>query len=292
MRLTQYNILITLITLFFFNYAYAENIKNEPPKTGNFILPYSQQPGPLVGFGENIIDKNLTQLFVFADDYSGVGKYQVDIVPGILYGITDNLSVFLNVPIAASYKQNKNYSSGLEDAFLQFEYAFYTKSTSTFIDQATIVTNISFPTGSSNKVPPTGFGSPSIFIGATYNRTYTDWFVFTSHGALFPTSHGTTKFGNEFFYQFGFGRNLFDIDSKWIYALMTEIDGQYSGENRINGVTDTNSGGNTVYVTPSLWISSKKLIFQLGVGLPVAQHLYGNQKRETYLLVTNIGWTL
>ncbi|HHZ4597756.1 TPA: hypothetical protein ACWCZX_002625 [Legionella pneumophila] len=73
---------------------------------------------------------------------------------------------------------------------------------------------------------------------------------------------------------------------------MIEGDGQYAQRNRINGDIDFNSGGNVVYVTPSLWASSKKLIAQLGVGLPVTQNLYGNQTRNSYVLVANVGWTL
>lgn len=265
--------------------------KEEPLKVGNFTLPTSQQPGPLVSFGENIVDKNQTQLFLFADDYSGVKKHTIDIIPAILYGVTDDVSVFFNVPIAASYKENKSRSSGLEDIFLQLEYAFYTNKTSNLVDQATLVANATFPTGSMRKQPPTGFGSSSFFLGATFNRMYTDWFGFTSHGVVLTTSDGSTKFGNEFLYQAGFGRNILYIDSELIFAWMIEADGQYTEKNKINGIIDSHSGGNVVYVTPSLWLSSKKLIAQLGFGLPATQHLFGNQKRNNYLLVANLGWT-
>lgn len=130
------------------------------------------------------------------------------------------------------------------------------------------------------------------FLGGTYNRTYTDWFVFTSHGVIFPTERQHTKFGNQFLYQFGLGRNLFNKNAKWIYAWMVEVDGQYFARNSMQGVTDRNSGGNIVYVTPSLWISSKQLILQFGVGFPITQHWYGNQNRETYLLASELGWKL
>jgi hypothetical protein len=118
-----------------------ETKQEEPPKLGNFTLPNSQQPGPLVSFGENILDKNQIQTFLFADDFKGVRKQSIDIVPAILYGITDDLSVFFNVPIAARYKDDKKYSSGLEDMFLQLEHAFYTQKTSSFADQATLLRN-------------------------------------------------------------------------------------------------------------------------------------------------------
>jgi hypothetical protein len=265
--------------------------KEEPPPIGNFALPTSQQPGPLVSFGQNMLDENQTQLFVFANDFNGDRTHAVDIIPAVLYGIKDNLSVFFNVPIAASFKSDKNRSSGLEDMFLQLEYAFYTKKTFEHEDQATLVANVTFPTGSTKKQPPTGFGSSSFFLGATFNRTYTDWFMFTSPGVVLTTSHDSTKFGNEFLYQAGFGRNILSIDSEWIFAWMVEADGQYTERSKIKGRIDPNSGGNTVYITPSLWVSSKKVIAQLGFGLPATQHLFGNQKRNNYLLVANLGWT-
>ena len=46
---------------------------------------------------ENIIDQNHVQLFLFGDDYLGRKQYFINLVPGILYGITDNFSVFFNV---------------------------------------------------------------------------------------------------------------------------------------------------------------------------------------------------
>jgi hypothetical protein len=78
-------------------------------------LPTSQQPAPLISFGYNTLDKNQTQFFLFADDFKRVGHEAIDIVPSLLYGLTDNLSVFLRVPNAPSYKDGKTRSSGLED---------------------------------------------------------------------------------------------------------------------------------------------------------------------------------
>jgi len=295
---TIIKIFLYYILLFFSVLTYAanssqlnKNNESEPSHIGNFALPYSQQPGPLIGLGENILNKNETQLFIFGDDYVGVGQHFIDAIPGILYGITDYLSIFVNTPIAVSYQQNNNHSAGFEDMFIQLEDAFYNKSTQSYTDQATILGNVTLPTGSSTKQPPTGVGSPSFLLGATFDRTYVDWFLFASPGAILTTTHDNTKFGNEYLYQGGFGRNITNIND-WMFAWMIEGDGQYSQKNRVSGVTQINSGGNVVYITPSLWISSKKLIFQLGVGYPVIQHLNGNQNRNLYLIAANVGWTL
>lgn len=283
--------LIAFVLLILSPYAFAANAdQGSPPSTGNFSLPTSQQPGPLVSVGENVIDKNVTLFFIFADDYNAEEKHFTDVVPSFLYGITDNLSAFFNVPIAPSYKVNKDRSSGLEDAFLQFEYAFYNNKTSTYADQATVIVNMTVPTGSGKKIPPTGVGALSYFLGATYNRMYVDWFAFTSYGITLPLDHNDTKFGNNYLYELGFGRNIATTDH-WIFAWMIEVDGQYTEKNKISGSTDQNSGGNFVFVTPSFWASSKTLILQLGIGLPVTQHLNGNQTDYNFLVVGNVGWT-
>lgn len=111
-------------------------------------------------------------------------------------------------------------------------------------------------------------------------------------GADITTSDNGTKFGNQYLYQFGFGRNILGCKDKLIIALMVDIDGEYSEKDKINGVIDPNSGGNVVYITPSLWVSTKKLIFQLGVGYPIVQDLFGQQNKMNYLLIANLGVTL
>lgn len=265
---------------------------DNPPNIGNFILSNSQQPTNLVSFGQNIIDKGQKQVLLFADDALGVHEHYADVVPSYLYGVTDNLSLLLRVPLAASYRMDQHRSYGMEDVYMQMEYAFYNNRTHAFTDQATIVSSISVPTGSLYKSPPTGNSAPAFFLGATLERTAVNWFGFSSQGVIVPASSNDTKAGNQVLYQFGIGRNIKDIGKDWIIAWILEGDGTYAGRNRLHGVVDPNSGGNVFYVTPSLWVSSKNLIFQFGVGYAVAQHWYGLQNNSTYLLVGNFGYTL
>lgn len=263
----------------------------KPPPIGNFILPTSQQPGPLLAFGENILEKGQFQLYLFADNFVGVNKHYQDLIPSFTYGITNRWSLFANQPIALSYKENGEESSGLEDTFLQFEYTYFNKDTYSYGEQGTVVGNITLPTGSSEVSPRTGYGAPAFFFGTTFNRAYTHWFGFVSPGTLQTSSKDNTKFGNQYYYQFGLGRNLFDIGTTWIIAAMVEMDGNYGEHDRIDGVTDPDSGGNIIYATPSLWISSTHIIIQLGGGVPITQHYFGDQTRQNYVLAANLGWT-
>jgi hypothetical protein len=155
-----------------------EKGKNEPPAIGNFALVASQQPYGLFAFGGNVIDRGEMQLFFFADYFKGKEKVIVDLIPSVLFGITDDCSIFFNFPFTPELKDGPHRSRGLEDFFIQVEYAFYNKKTASYVDQATVVGNITTPTGSVKRNPPTGFGSPSLFLGGTYCRMMVDWFVF------------------------------------------------------------------------------------------------------------------
>lgn len=125
----------------------------EPPKIGNFSLPSSQQPAPLIGFGERVLEKGQTQLFLFADAFIGNHSQKFEIIPIILHGITDKLSISFSVPFTTKNKINNHTSSGIEDSLLQLEYAYYSKKNICFYEQASIVGNVTFPTGSSKKNP-------------------------------------------------------------------------------------------------------------------------------------------
>lgn len=262
----------------------------KPLKIGNLIMPPSQQPSPLLSFGQNIIDAKQMQGLLLVTDFHGKNQYFITLIPSILYAFTDDFSLFVSIPIDARNRQDCFHSSGGGDVFIQLEYAYYTKIDYTYINQATILGNVSIPTGSAKKNPPTGFGANSFFVGTTLSRMEFYWFYFVSTGAIFNCSNHLDKLGNSYLYQGGIGRHIFNTKD-WLFAWMVEINGVYSWQNKVNGVIDPNSGGNTVYATPSLWISSENLTFQLGVGFPFLQSLRGKQNKNDYLLALNLGWT-
>lgn len=201
------SVLSALFSLLSFK-AYARGCEQAPCTTGNFALPGSQQPGAFISFGQNILDQNQVQ--VYLDGIDLIGKHQNFYLmeTGVIYGITDRFSALLAIPYAVRFKEGHERSSGLADIALQLEYAVFTKEFACSCHEVTIVANASFPTGSTHKSPPTGLGSVQYFIGTTYSYTGPYWLAFTSYGAELPTTHHGTRFGNEYLYQFGFGRNI------------------------------------------------------------------------------------
>lgn len=276
--------------VFFLPCLYAQETPQATGSEGNLSLPTSQQPGPLLAFGENILDKNQKQIFLSANAFLGKKSYSTTVAPNLVWGVATDLSLFVSVPFSPSSKDHHAHSSGLEDLLVQFKYTFYNGQNASATNQATVVANVGFPTGSSSKNPPTGFGSTSFFLGTTFNHTEIDWLFFLSPGVQLTTSKHGTQFGDQIFYQFGFGRNI-PSPTGWIFAWIVELDGLFAWKNKFKGHTDPDSGGNVIYVTPSIWISSKYLILQCGAGYPIVQHLFGHQSRKFLSLDFNFGIT-
>lgn len=259
-------------------------------KVGNFALPISQQPAPLFSFGQNLVDKGDFLAYGSISQLKGPQSNFVSIVPSILYGVTEKLSLFSALLIAEKFKYQNTKSDGVGDLVVQLEQVLYAKETPTSVNVVTIVGNITLPTGSASKNPPAGFGSPAFFIGATVDRTTTDWYYFTSWGGLITTMNKQNKPGNTLFYQFGVSKNIAYRTDGWILNWMVEFDGLYRQRNKIGNSIDPNTGGNSILVGPSLSFATRRFELHGGVEAVVAQHLFGRQSRDHYFAAAYVGW--
>lgn len=271
--------------------ASSHEVDNKIPPEGNFSLEASQQPGPFFSFGQNIIDKNQSQLFV-DENFLKLNQAHFTALPILgLYQISKNASLLAVLPFNLDFRVSDHHSSGLGDIDLQGEYAIYRRTTSTHTKQMTVVTGITFPTGSFKKNPPTGFGTSSFFLGATYNETYVNWLWFISPGFVTFKKQSNFEWGDQILYQLGMGKVIKSKPNAYIFSGLLEIDGLYLEKNKISGIVQNNSGGNIIWIGPSLWFSTKNLISQIGVEFPLSQQLNGNQPRIEYLASLLFGWT-
>jgi hypothetical protein len=267
--------------------------KGPPPlPIGNFALPTSQQIAPLVSFGQLEIGADELQYYLLGTFIWGNRTFLSTLTPAILYGITDEVDLYLRLPFSPGNYHDGHHSAGIEDIILQVEYAYYTFNTCCYTNQATIVSSIFYPSGDPDQNPPTGFGAPSFFIGGTFSHVSRWWYGFFSTGALFPTENHGTQFGDQYLYQFGYERIICAIRDRMIFAGMVEFDGTYSKKNRIHGMIDPDSGGNVILITPSFWFSTKRWILQGGLGFPVLQNLNGHQTKNYLALFFIIGYNL
>ncbi len=238
---------------------------SEPPIQGNFALPTAQQPGPFLAFGQSLIDKNQVQLYISSTIFRNESQTLKTITPNLVFGLSDQASILISTPIAVNYANETSHSHGLGDAYFQGEYAIYDKANANYADQLTVVGGLTLPTGSFEKEPSTGIGSNSYFFGTTFNRMSVDWLGFASSGLNWITKHDNFKQGNQFLYQLGLGRNIKSEPGKYIFSGLIELLGTYSEKDRLRSEIDPDSGGNLVVVTPSLWFSTPKMFYQLGL---------------------------
>lgn len=262
----------------------------EPLPIGNFSVPPVTQLGPLISFGQTLIGKQAFSPELSGSYVQGHDSYSSDLTPTITYGILDELAVYLEVPFDVRSRSGSAHSSGIEDVLLQLEYGFYSRSRSDYVFETTVLGNVQFPSGSISKDPRTGNGSFSYFLGTTAAYMSANWYAFVSPGANLTTTRHGTKIGNSYLYQWGFARYVKALSPPgWVFDFMVEFDGVYAEKDKINRRRDPNSGGNTIFVTPSIGLFSKHWIIQWGIGFPILQDLNGKQDKATYLTAFDVG---
>lgn len=281
-------------------YPHTHIFEPKPLSLGNFALPTALMPSPLFSLGQNIVDKG--DVVGYINPILLRGKNDKKFFYNewyALFGITNSLSIFVLFPVPVINEEAHVRTSGFGDIIVQSEYAFYTKSDYHSANQATAIATIYLPSGIlepvkssfSQHAPFTGFGSTAFFLGGTWSRTTYDWYAFVSGGGLLTTERKGNKVGNSAFYQGGIGKNLKYYDDK-ILVGMIEFDGVSFKKDKLMHHIDLDSGGTTMYIGPSLYLSTPNIIFQMGFQIPFYQKLNGNQAKTSFIVSVSFAWLM
>jgi hypothetical protein len=263
-------IMMTCLLVVPYMFSCEKKVVVEQVQRGNFSLPASQQPSPLFSLGENIVDKGDILGYSYVNALYAPPSYGVSLNYAALYGITNRCSILVGVPILF-LKADNGKRSGVSDLFAIAEYAFYQKIQPEYTNQATILAGITTPNGS------------------TVSSYSPEWFYFVSMGGTVCTKGRGVRLGSNLLYESGFGVNI-GTRPGWIFAFITEFNGVYTTRKEVATVVEQNSGGNLFFVTPSLWISSKKVIIQAGVSFVPVQHFFGCQNKVEVGALLSVGW--
>lgn len=209
-----------------------------------------------------------------------------------VYGVSEDTALQLSLPYDISNVAGRFHSQGLGDLDLQYEHAFYDTSNKRYQETATFVSSLTLPSGSVKKIPVTGYGAPAFLEALTFNRNYVRWSFFVSTGGIITTSNDGYQQGGSYLYQAGIGYVLSSRKKHHIINLMLELTGEWDDKSRIFGTRIPSSGGNLIFLTPSLSYFGKKYFIQFGVTVPVLQQLNGLQDdKYQYNPVVVIGAT-
>lgn len=286
--------IIVLYNFFVFESAYASSMEVPPDPIGNFSLPESQRPGAFYSFGSNIIAPGQVLARVTPNLFQETGRRFVGSASSILYGTSEKSSLLFTLPMTPSVTGGIGRHAGFGDVGLQGEYEVYKRSSSTDSQKGGVIAGFTVPSGTK------GFSSDtfSYFIGGAFSHTWTNWIVFAAPGLLqFSGGSSDKRLGARTYYELGVGRNISSQPGEYIFAGFLEVNGQYDKQNpSIHPVTHNSGGsvlsdGNLLFISPSLFFSTKKWVLEAGVSVPITQYWLGTRKKVDYFIGTAIAYT-
>jgi hypothetical protein len=74
------------------------------------------------------------------------------------------------------------------------------------------------------------------------------------------------------------------------FDLVLELNGEWHGKQVTSSVTDQNSGGTVIYLSPGLRLSYDKWSSYLSVGIPVVNEPYGIQPDPSWRIITGMSF--
>lgn len=241
-----------------------------------------RQVGPLFCYGQNILDKGkirLRERTFFIKNSSNSFTY---ISCQAFYSLSDDWTVWVDFPVKLQDKGFNN-TSRLLATRLETEYAYHHIVTEEKRVLATVVGNCIIPTkytDNDNSLNVyNGTGSVSFYLATTASLLTPDWYAYGSAGIQLNVPYHTNRFGQLFRYEWIIGHSI--PTSSWNTYIMLEFSGAHLQKNRVCGIKDINSGGDVIYVGPSLVSRSDHFYLWTGMQGAVFSRLNGNQEQAT-----------
>ena len=255
------------------------------------------------------------------DAHGDVHSVNTLLIPSVFaaYGVTDDLTLGLRVPyVLRSGIRSPNEDgdavnkqgdpSGFGDVSFFGQYRFFHSADN--LNHASVVLALKTPTGETNVInnqgnpfethhqPGGGAWSPS--AGLSFTRAMGS-FSFDTSALYTVATKGAQRtdlgdsFGYNFAVSYAFGapaRNAFFSSSNnapWTAVL--ELNGEWQGNQKTDGLKDPNSGGHTIFISPGVRYSGgKSWNTALSIGAPILKDFNGYQTppdyRITYRFVT------
>ncbi len=240
-----------------------------------------RQIGPLFCFGQNILDKDSIRLrevpYYFKNNQNSFAytSHQA------FYAPSDDMIVWMGFPTLLK-NVGFNKTGKLIAIRLETEYAYHhvvnpeKRVIVSVLGNSIIPTR--FTTGNS-PIPYNDTGGISCYIATTAGRLTPAWYLYGSTGAQINPPYHHKKFGNMYRYEWIIGKGI--PSGSWNTYVMCEFSGIHLQRSRCADVTSFNSGGNIIYLGPSIISRSDHFYIWAGIQGAVLQGLHGNQQQPT-----------
>ena len=208
------------------------------------------------------------------------------------YGATSKLALFGVLPIVNVNREFGDVSAsefGLGDAALFARYEVFRSDRPGRTLRIAPYAGVRLPTGRDGK---TGDGSVDVFGGVIATFASTQWVLDTQLRYDFNREADgfergdSMRFDTSFQYRLAPGRVTKDTNA-FVFGVL-ELSANHYERNRLGGVTDPNSGGFQLYLTPGLQYATRRWIADLGVKVPIVNDLNGTALEPDYSILTSI----
>jgi hypothetical protein len=238
------------------------------------------------------------------------------------YGVTDDLTIGISIPTQTQYNfrgagvyglfdegtqpslTSYGNTSGLSDTLVFALWRMADISTTKANISVAAIMGINTPTGKTNSktsngelfavADQSGNGAVSPFGGIIFTKKFGE-LALSSNLLYTKTTTGSqdTILGSYVdYYLAGVYPLIKTIRIKSIeFDLegILEFNGEYMVKDKISGINDPNTGGNTITLMPGARLNiGKNISTYFGVGIPLIQALYGTQVKTSYSIVSGI----
>lgn len=204
----------------------------------------------------------------------------------ILYGLTKDLSITLEIPQILRSSADNQTNSGLGDILLRGKYQLYRRDTLGAQDKLSAILGIKLPTGDDDAPGRLGTGTTDFLFGLSAGHESRTWYHFATLRYLLRGRHSGFEPGDKLLYDVSIGYRPWQREYlEWDLVGLLELSGEYEFSDELKDVTDRNSGGNTIWFGPSILYSYRNIMIKGGIQMPVYQNLKGDQNHDNFRTV-------
>lgn len=227
-----------------------------------------------------------------------------------IYGFTEKFTGILAVPYLDKELKLANANDtritrdtdGLGDIQTLLKYRVFTKDKPGKTHRLGVFGGLEWPTGDDDesdrlgRLPQplqAGSGSYDPILGLVWTTQTLSWEIDADLGYQFNTEANDFQFGDVIFYNVSYQHRLWPRElpeegvPSFVYGVVEAI-GAYAAENDVNGRTDHDSGGHTVFLSPGLQWVSQRWVVEGAIQLPVIQALNGDALEADYAITLGV----
>ena len=247
--------------------------------TSNLALAHE----PIFSLGPETIYKGGVGIEAEVEYGKGGSDREAVIHYEIIYGVTENLSLTVELPHILEKKEGTQVSDGLGELALRGKYQLFRRDTLGAQDKAALIYGLKFPTGGEDKKPALGSGSLDHLFGLTVGHESTTLYGFATGRYLLKTESGGKEKGDRVLVDvtFGFRPRLRPYKS-WDFVVLLENSYIFAQKNKVDGAKQENSGGKEIFTGPTFLWSIRNLMIKGGIQFPIWQDLNGDQEERDF----------